>query len=57
VKASLTQERIRAGLSGFFGGLALLLAGLWLYGVTAYGVTRRRAEMGIRLAVGASPAA
>jgi predicted permease len=55
VNASLIQERLLAGLAGFFGGLALLLAGLGLYGVTAYGVTRRRAEMGIRLALGASP--
>ena len=34
VSASLTQERVIATLSGFFGGLALLLAGLGLYGVT-----------------------
>jgi putative ABC transport system permease protein len=57
VSASLIQERMLAMLSGFFGLLALVLAGLGLYGVTSYVVNRRRAEMGIRLALGAQPGA
>jgi predicted permease len=55
VRDAMAQDRIVAELSGFFGGLALLLAGLGLYGVTSYAVTRRRAELGIRMALGAAP--
>ena len=55
VDNSLIQERVVAMMSGFFGGLALLLAGLGLYGVTSYAVNRRRTELGIRLALGAAP--
>lgn len=55
--ASLTQERLMAQLAGFFGSLALLLAGLGLYGVTAYTISRRRTEIAIRMALGAAPRA
>lgn len=54
LRAPLAAERITAILSGFFGALALLLAGLGLYGVTAYAVNRQRSEIAIRMALGAS---
>jgi ABC-type antimicrobial peptide transport system permease subunit len=51
---SLAVERITAFLSGAFGLLAAILAFVGLYGVTAYGVTRRSAELGLRIALGAT---
>jgi ABC-type antimicrobial peptide transport system permease subunit len=54
VDASIVPERVIAMLSSFFGGLGAALAGLGLYGLLAYTVTRRTNEIGIRMAVGAA---
>jgi hypothetical protein len=56
VSESLVIARSIATLSGFFGGLAILLATIGLYGIMAYTVARRRNEIGVRIALCAEQA-
>jgi ABC-type antimicrobial peptide transport system permease subunit len=56
IDRTIVTERIMAGIGGFFGVLAIIIAGIGIFGVMAFRVSRRANEIGVRMALGASRA-